>query len=627
MDSDKREILRLLPVWPRRFQVSTNEQRYISAANALVCPYKAMLQPWISSKDRFVDSDMAQYYANTLEALGCPTMTVQSTWEYLKSSLPNEIKTDQLFEYFEFVKCLASHSWRPSYQIAPNTSGALCKPSSLFDHEDAIFQAAFRGLDHPPFLHPVFQTEILTKIPEKNKGSNEWDYWKSLGLRSRSESGQMGASEYLACVNQIVARLSSSSDKAGVYQDAAIITGYLCFFHPEFKSWSAEVWRTIAQAKMYRADSYVSSEPSYRRTRMSLLANGSAPQCIDDAASTADKRIMWSQCPFLKDPPDVSVYTRLPNGGKPQVRLVYDHLKFLIEMRNSIGDSDLPEYLKDLQASYAYLQEYRATTVSIPNVREAKVWLNLHTTDLGSITSSQFDSSLKSAKQLCFNAPLDTHMMERAKNFLVPYETLLKALGCQTMVQPAKHNIAVHGNKQRPIDRIWATLRDMRKKGQLVDVTFEAEGQQISANRNIMAAVSEYCRAQFLGEWGKILDSKAIIEVEGLSFTTLNHLVDFAYTGEILWPPLQNREDIDAVADALEELLEILRGADMWFMEMAHDLTERYLLDNCETFIRPDNVDSVKELAEAARATPLVSHCSEFIRVNARFVQDCRDMR
>lgn len=625
IDSDKREILRLLPVWPRNYY--TPEQLYISAGSALVCPHKAMLQPWISSKDRFIDPDMAQYYVTTLEALGCATMTVQSTWEYLKASLPRELKPGQLTGYLDFIRCLALHSWRPGLEIAPNTLGVLCKPSSLFDHEDAHFQAAFRELEHPPFLHPLFRTKILTKVPEQKKGSKECDYWKSLGLRSKSENGQMGASEFLSCINQIVARFSSSPIKAEVYQDAAVITGYLCFFRPEFRTWSTEAWLTIAQAKIYRADSRVSSEPSYRRARMLLLANGPTPPCIDSSASTAHKRIMWSQHPFLKDPPDSAVYSRLPNEGRPKARLVYDHLNFLIEMRNSVGDSDLPEYLKDVQASYAYLQEQRAMTISIPNIREAKIWLNLHTTDLASITKLQFDDSLKSAKQLCFNAPLDTHMMERAKNFLVPYETLLKALGCQSMVQPAKQTTAIHGNKQRPIDRIWATLRDMRKKGQLVDVTFEAEGKQVSANRNIMAAVSGYCRTQFLGGWGNIHDAKVPIEIEGLSFTTLNHLVDFAYTGEINWPRLQDREDIDAVADALEELLEILQGADMWFMDMAHELTERYLLDNCETFIRPDNVDSVKELSEAARATRLVRHCSEFIRVNARFVQDCRDMK
>ncbi|KAL8934658.1 MAG: hypothetical protein Q9211_005115 [Gyalolechia sp. 1 TL-2023] len=615
-EGKSRGILSLLPVWPRydyRAGSSTSTPHYIPAQGAFVCPHRAMLQSWILHKDQFIQPDIAHKYSDTLGALGCITMSVESTWKYLEPGLPSALEPEQLPEYLRCVRCLASHGCRPTSKIAPNADGVLCQPSSLFDHEDAIFLAAFWKTDRARFLHPVFRKER--------------DYWKGVGLRCRSKAGLMDDDSFLECVRTIVARFSSSSGTLGVYQDAEKITGYLRFFHPEFDKWSTQAWTTIAQATMYRADPHVSSEPSYRRARMLLLANEPTPQCIDNAACMAHKRVMWSQRPFLKDPPDSAVYMKLPNGGRPQARLVYDHLEFLIDMRNAIGDPDLPEYLKDLQATYAYLQEYPSTTVLIPHIREAKIWLNLPTTALASITSLQLDDSLKSAKQLCFNAPLDTHMMERAKNFLVPYETLLRALGCQTMVQPAKQSIAAPSDQKRPMDCIWAALRDMRQRGQLVDVIFEADDQHIFANRNIMAASSGYCRAQFLGGWGNILGPKATVRVEDVSYKTLNHLVDFAYTGEVRWPPLRNRDEIDAVADALDELLDLLRAADMWLMDLVHDLTERYLLDHCETFIRPDNVESVQELADSARATHLVAHCSEFIRVNARFVQDCRAMR
>lgn len=491
--------------------------------------------------------------------------------------------------------------------------GILCSPSGLFDHDDAIFLAAFGESDEAHFLHPTFR--------------NERGFWISIGLRSRPKVGVMHATDFLECVSQIVARLSFSSSRDRIWEDAGKVTRYLRFFYPGFGNWPDKAWTTIAQAKMYRADSDVSSEPSYRQAQMLSLASESTPQCINSAASKTHKRIMWSQRPFLKDPPDAALYTKLQTGGRPEVQLVYDHLKFLINMRNSIEELDLPEYLRDLQATYSYLQEHHTATVVIPSIRQAKVWLNLPTTDLASISSSQFDKSLNSAKSLCFNAPLDTHMMERAKNFLVPYETLLKALGCQSMVQPPKKSIASQGNKQRPMDRIWIALRDMRKQGQLVDVIFEAEGQQFFASRNIMAASSGYCRAQFLGEWGNILGPKATIQIEDLSSKTLDYMVEFAYTGVVEWPRLQDGEDINEVADILDELLDLLNGANMWLMDMLHDLTERYILDNSETFIRPDNVDSVKELADAARAKCLVGHCDEFISVNTRFVQDCRDMK
>ena len=605
---NNRKVLASLPVWS---QYGTDS--YLRAASALACQYEGMLQPWIKDLDRFIDPDVVWKYRHTLEALGCSLMSVQSAWKYVESNLPTVLKPDQIPEYLRCVDCLSRKGCKPTSRIAPNGYGALCSPSTLFDHEDPIFLAAFGESDRVRFLHPKFR--------------NDRDFWIDIGLRSRSKKRVLDASDFLECVSQIVARLSSSSNRSEIYPNAETITGFLRYSQPGLADWSLATWQTIAQAEMYQADGDVSSEPLYRRAKMVSLASDSTPRCINNAAPCKYKRIVWSQRPFLKYPPDAAPYSKFLNGGKPKAQLVYHHLQFLVRMRNDIDDLDLAEYLKDLQATYAYLQELRIATAAIPDIREAKVWLNLHTTELESIKASQFDSSLKSAKQLCFNAPLDTHLMERAKNFLVPYEALLKVLGCQSMVQPPKVSITSDRNKQRPIDCIWSALRDMRMQGQLVDVVFEAEGEQVAANQIIMAASSEYCRAQFMGEWGSILGPKPTIQIKDLSSKTLNYIVDFAYTGEVNWPRLQDREDIIEVADALDELLDLLRGADMWLIDMLHDLTERYLLDNSETFIRPDNVDSVKELADGARASQLKTHCDEFIRVNARFVQDCRDMK
>ncbi|KAL8828013.1 MAG: hypothetical protein Q9170_006784 [Blastenia crenularia] len=615
IDGHDKNTIRSLPVWPRynaHADLSANMPPYITINNAFTCPQKSMLQPWVQNKQRFIDPDVVYKFSVTLEALGCSIMNAQSTWKHLEPELPRNLKPDQVQGYLRWIECLAYNAFYPRAKIAPNGWNVLCDPASLFDHEDSIFLAAFEESDSGHFLHPAFHKKR--------------DFWIKVGLRNRI-SGVMDASDFLECVNQLTMRLSIPASRSRVFQDAEKVTGYLRLFNPGFGYWPDQTWTMIARAKMYRANPNVTFEPFHRRKRMTSLSNDSTPLCINDAAPETHKAILWSQRPFLQGEPDAKVYNKLPDGGRPNVQLVYNHLQFLINMRHDVGERELPEYLIDLQATYSYLQEHRTATVSILCIREAKVWLNLPTTVLTSITSSQLDVSLRSAKSLCLNAPLDTHMMERVKNFLVPYETLLKALGCQSMVQPPKQKMASHGKKQRPLDHIWAALRDMRKQGQLTDVIFETEGQQVCANRNIMAASSEYCRAQFLGDWGSILGPKATIQVTDLSIKTLNYVVDFAYAGDVQWPQLQDPGDINEVADTLDELLDLLRGADMWFVEMLHDLTEQYLLDHSESFIRPDNVDSVKELADAGRAKRLVDHCDAFIRVNARFVQDCRDMK
>ncbi|KAL8934279.1 MAG: hypothetical protein Q9216_005988 [Gyalolechia sp. 2 TL-2023] len=610
-DSRNRRILRQLPVWTQykcHTDSSTNKRDLIPAEGAYVCPHGAMLQPWIPNCDRFIDPTVVSFYSKTLEALGCSIMTVQSTWSYLEPKLPTILKSNQLEDYLHCIERLASNGCRPTSKIAPNGWKILRSPSVLFDHEDAIFLAAFGESDNSRFLHPLFREER--------------EFWRSIGLRSRSKAGFMDASDFLECVSRIVVRFSSSAEDAGK------VTGYLRFFHTEFEDWPNEAWTTIAQAEMYCADSDVSSEPQYRRARMLSLADESTPLSIENAAYKAHKRVIWSQRPFLKDPPDSAVYTKLPYGGKPGIRLVYNHLKFLIGMRNDVWDADLPKYLQDLQATYAYLQEYRSETVSIPSIREAQVWLNLPTTDLASISSSQFDGALRSVKSLCFNAPIDTPKMERAKNFLIPYETLLRALGCQSVVRPPKPTIASRGNDVRPMDQILMAIREMRKQGQLSDVIFEAEGCQIPANRNFMAAASEFCKSHFLGEWGRLLgggDEKATVEIDEVSAKTLGSVVDFAYTGEVRWPELRDSQDPSEVSDALDELLDLLRVADMWLMDTLHRLTEQHLLEMDEVFIRLDNVKDIRPIVEAANARYLVQHCDNYIRANPQILEDYED--
>ncbi|KAL8724778.1 MAG: hypothetical protein Q9166_007756 [cf. Caloplaca sp. 2 TL-2023] len=603
------KVLRSLPIWLQQTPTSPSTKlRCIPAGDAVLCAQKEMLLPCIRERHRFVDPQLVSEYSSTFRSLGCTIMDMESIWSYLRTSLPPKMTPDLLRDYLRCIECLAKSNWKPHSNIAPNGFGILCSPSSLFDHEDEIFLAAFRD-PRRHFLHPDFWRKRA--------------YWISLGLRARPSSGSMNDSDFLRCVASIKARLEERPNTDQNWRDAAKITGYLRFFRPGLDSWPRTSWETIVNARMYQASADVASEPTYRQAQMLSLVNQAGPCSIQYATSRNHLRVVWSQRPLLKDPPDAYIYKFV---GQPMLVSVFDHLRFLIEIRNTIASSELPEYLKDLQATYSFLQEC-PTTADLPNIREAKIWLNLPTTHLASISTSQLDGALRSAKSLCFDAPLDTHVVERAKNFLVPYESLLRAVGCQTMVRRSRPNMALPSNNHRRIDHILTVIQGMRKQNELVDVVFEVEGLQISAHRNFMAAASAYCRSQFVGEWGALLGAKPTICIEDLTFKTLSHIVDFAYTGEVSWPILGNADDVNEVADKLDELLDLLRGADMWLMEMLHEHAERYLLDKSETYVRPDNVDSVKELSEIANAKQLVRHCEEFIRDNAQFVQDCRDMK
>ncbi|KAL8918087.1 MAG: hypothetical protein Q9172_005575 [Xanthocarpia lactea] len=599
-------ILKSLPIWLQHSPTSHATRAHcIPAEGALMCAHGAMLLPWIRDRDRFVDSQLVWEYLSALRSLDCTIMQIESIWKHLEPTLPPKLTPNQLQTYLPCLEYLIEIDWKPDSKIAPNGYGILCTASSLFDHEEEIFLAAFGESDKKHFLHPDFR------------------HLRGLNLRARSSSGAMDHRYFLQCIASIEDRLKATPTTDQTRGDATKIIQYLRFVRPGFQVWPATAWAAVVQARIYQTSTDVSSEPTYRQTKMLSVASEVRPCSIQHATSRTHLQVMWSQRPLLKDPPDAYVYQSV---RPPLLESVFAHLQYLITIRDSVPGQELFQYLKDLQATYAFLQDC-PTTESIPGIERAEIWLNLPTTDLASISPAQLQGALRSAKSLCFNAPLDTHAVERAKNFLIPYESLLRRVGCQTMVHPPRPNLASRSNNERPIDQSLRVIRNMQKTDRLTDITFEVEGLKISAHKIFMAAVSEKCQRQFMGEWSGLLGSKPIILIEDMTAKTLERIVAFAYTGEVNWPVLANAEDNDEVADKLDELLDLLRGADRWVMEALHDLTERHLLSTSQVFVRPDNVDDVKEAAAEARAKRLVSFCEHFIRLNAQFVQDCRDMK
>ncbi|KAL8648970.1 MAG: hypothetical protein Q9226_005770, partial [Calogaya cf. arnoldii] len=614
-----RKILKAMPVWQQfRPSPSIKITHNIRANDSYLCAHEAVILPCLGDRSRYIKPQLVVEYLSTFRSLGCEIMELETIWKRVVPTLPQRLTPVQLQTYHSCIEYLAKSNYKPNFKMAPNGSGALCSPSSLFDHSDDIFLAAFGESDEDHFLHPDFRDQRT--------------YWIDLGLRARSNSSPMKESDFLECIASIESRVTAPSSTNKDRQDAEKVTGYLHFIQPEWKFWPYNAWTTISTTRMYQASTDVSSEPAYRQAQMWSVAGKAGLCSIGDATTRACLRTTWSQCPLLKGPPDPNWYklsSDYTDGGISS-QAVFDHLQFLISIRNDVADSELPEFLKDIQATYAYFQddkEFQDVIASTPNIRDAGIWLNLPTTDLTSISRSQLDGSLRSAKSLCFNAPLDTHTVERAKNFLIPYEGLLRAVGCVDMVRPPKPDMAPRNDNSRPIDQILTAIRDMRKQKDTVDVILQVEGSRILAHRSFLIAASDKCRSQFSGEWGKLHDPKPTILVEDLTFKTLSYMVDFAYTGEVTWPEPDHPEDMNEVADKLDDLLDLLHGASNWIMDTLHDLTERHILDESETYIRPDNVDDIKKVAELARAKHLVKFCDDYIQANQQFVQDCRDMK
>ena len=534
-------------------------------------------------------------------------MAMTDIWNLLQPNLPVFITDVDTKHYCEFLQELQIGSFKTSKAvIVPNGTGTLCTADILYDHHEEIFMAAFRNLAKSHFVHPNFR--------------HLRDFWISLGLKVRAASGQMSWEDYGACVSAINLRQKATFQDLAFLEDAGVIAAYLEWDRPCLREWPQHLWTQISSVRMFSVEANVSGQPAYRQRRMHELAVEEPLRSVWEVAEEAHRAIVWSQSTFLARPPAPFVFARLPNGGSPNVGQVLKHIKYLISICSQVDTSEFPRYLKDIKDSYTYLQDNAGPTKAIPNIKDEAIWLNVDITEAEAITFTEFASALVPAKLLCLNSPVDPEPIKVARKFLVPYELLLKTLGCPIVVE---RRIEFPNNTHDTADPFAIAMTNMlqlRDQGQLVDIVFKAEGKTKAAHKICLAAVSEYCRIQFSGGWGWMAERGATIEMEDMSFLTLSRMIDFAYTGQVLWPQLKDSSDRNQIADNIDELLDLLDGANRWFMVKLHTITEKFILTNYQTYVRVDNVKDVLVRAKEARAKQLIKECNGFIQDNAEFL-------
>ena len=197
-------------------------------------------------------------------------------------------------------------------------------------------------------------------------------------------------------------------------------------------------------------------------------------------------------------------------------------------------------------------------------------------------------------------------------------------LGCKTVKQPTLTAPGQSADtRELSLAAAMTEMRELRDQHQLTDVVLEAEGNKYPAHKIVLAAVSKYCKVQFAGEWGRLLQHQATIHLEGLRATTLCQMIDFAYTGSFEWPQLQDPDNNAQIADNLDELLDLLDGTNMWMLDRLHSMTQDFLTSQSWSaiYIRVDNMTAVKDRAQEARAERLLKHCKDFEITNLDFVE------
>ena len=508
------------------------------------------------------------------------------------------------------IECLAYNDIRPKSKVAPNGQGLLSKANELYDDSDTVFGAAFREQQQQlaRFIHPRFR--------------NLRNYWLSLGLVSRAGSSDVISPEdYLECTRAMDARWQRLASDVNFNADAQEVASYLSYEKPSFHSWPAQTWSQIARTRMFAVKTDLTRDGVYRQARMRELDHRSTHCCLQAAGKESNKRMLWSQTPFLDKPPAEFVYQSISTRGNPPVSMVFAHLKYLVGIRDQIDSGDVADFLLDVQSCYGYLQTNVDSAKTIAGIRHAEIWFNLDTTEVETVSKDDLPGAVTSSTRLCINSVAEPYPLRNTRKFLAAFEKLLKALGVQALVARTIEVSSNSGTLKTPSDYVANNYKQLRLQGEMLDVVFQAEGVDIPAHKLAMAGASPYCKAQFSGTWGENLANGARVVVGDISSATLSRIIDFAYEGSLHWPPLPAKPSNDEVANRLDELLDLLQAADMWLMSRLHDLTQQYLLTKFYTLVRADNVLEVKEKAIETRATAIEEACENFVIDNPELVR------
>ncbi|KAG8527970.1 uncharacterized protein KY384_006886 [Bacidia gigantensis] len=598
----RQRIILALPIWPREIALQNNLS-YHSASGATFCEHKPMFVPWMKKKDDLVKSSVVRRHKVVLCKLGVPLLSVQDFWARIKDDMPLRIETPNDMKLFQsLLTTLSINSIKTNARIAVRVDGCLLQAKALYDHQDEMFANAFQNERNTHFLH-----EDLRDLRS---------FFIQNGLRSREGNRTIHHSHFIDSAQAVDRQWRSDLDVATYVRTAGSITSYLNFEKPEFLDWPSTIWKTLETLRIFKVRDSSSIEPSYRLQRMKSLAEEATFCALKDTVKAEYTRVCWSRAKFVTSPPAPQVYNRMSNHGRPSLEKVYQHLHYLVTLHDSVLQSEVSEYLQDLQACYKWLQD-DDNAKNLPGIRSAKIWFNLDSTVISQIQRSQLAPSLLPTHVLCLQAPCDTPTMIRTKKFLAPYDGLLITLGCPSFSQPPPP-------PPRPIEAnersIWGSLNELRKSKMLVDVYMEVEGTQIAAHKVVLAAASDFCKAHFATHWGKHTPDRCVVPLKfGLQkLSTLSTMIEWAYGTDFLAPVLKSSEDTDEIADRLDEILDVLECSNAWQMLRLRDQVEDFLTEttNATIYRRADNVDHIRKIAEEAKATRLVEDCDRYIQKN-----------
>ena len=582
-----------LPIWPR----ISSKAGYLTAREAIVAKTSAFVVPWIKDYHRFTRAGSLHRTAIIEDG--------EMLSRYVLPCLPQSINKENKASYVRLMNAMidAKETSQPltvspwaMYRLAPREDGKLCLASDLFDHDDAVFTAAFRTEANDRFLMSEAQKHM-------------W-FWYKLGVH-RCKGGKFEGRDYLACLHALQGRLAGAGDRE-LAADTETVLRPLCTNDGSLDGLSQMTWKNVASLPLFLVSSAWEREPQFRKSRMNFLVSHKIALSLKDIVRQEYAPACWSQSPFVIHEPAISSLLKVGVTGKPGCAVVLQHLTFLAEAAHSIQEAEVERYIEDLRSTYEFLQANLLESKGAFSEPRAAIWFNSEEKISSAVSIDILRSSWSSLENLILDSPCDSPPLMTVQPFLRPFSSLLKELGCESLYYPPITLPPSDAPKSS-----LALIRELFQEDVLTDVKFEAEGRTISAHKLILASRSEYCKTYFRGPWARRSESNGsseVISMEGMTYEALKVLIEFCYNEGHGWASgarLTGGESLSVIADKLDFLLDVLKAADRWLMADLHADAQRQIFAGIKFFVRPDNIKHVMKLAEEARATELRKYCKE----------------
>ncbi|KAI9733902.1 MAG: hypothetical protein M1834_002557 [Cirrosporium novae-zelandiae] len=620
--SKEYRYLREIPLWP----MYSRPNFMIDATSARVVSNPRLLPQWVKNRDLFIDPSFYKQHAQTLMKLDIkPVSIMDFLSEWIAPSLPQgKLQNDELPTFLEFVYALSSsgevseiqtrdpyylssegrplHLLLSGLDIAPDSAGVLHRPNELFDGGDEIFKAAFRTELGKKILHPDFAS--LNGLYSK------------LGLHRRN-NGFLEPDDYLLCVRALNRRMEKDPSDSLLKDDMRLVLSPILGSPSNLANPSMNDWQELGYfVSLISRTEYV-EEPTFRRAKMEAIAREAQFIPISLAVPFSFKALCWSQIPFPESYPASHHYHGFSG---PPVDSVWKHLEYLKSIVESLDADEIYDFISDVRSTYDYLQNDLAHGInSIPFKRKDQaIWLNIETSESDRLSLDQLKNSWSDTAHLILSSTCDSGSLAALRTFLNPFSNLLKAAGCKSIVYPSvSPSTQLQDASTTDMASQFKEFRQFRALGQGFDIKLLPEGREIGAHKLILASVSGYWKTRFTGPWQNMGSDRSEIPLEDMKYSTVFSLVDFAYRS-FSWKPYLLAEDdsLATTADKLDDMLDLLRGADRWTIGELHAQIEDKMLISAKKLVRLDNVKGVVECAGEARALQLRQYCEDFYREN-----------